>query len=116
MGRVERVDPVVAAPGDRCRVRQRVELQVQEPARAQPVGGDPVARERRARERDRSGSGRVQPAMPRAAEVARALLRRGHERRADGAALLAVPLLRREEVQLVLDDRAAEVPAEVVGG
>src|ERR1041385_524431 len=49
-----------------------------------------------------------------AAEVAVALGLGRHEGAADAAAVVLVDLLREEEVQLVLDDRAAQSAAEVV--
>ena len=78
-----------------------------------PVGRDDVAGERLARERIDREPGRAAGEAG-AAEVAVALGRGGDVRDADVAALVLVLLVREEEVELVLDDRAAEGAAEVV--
>ncbi len=113
IGVLRAVTQLLQLPAGGGRVGEGVELQGEEPRGAQPVLRDPVAGERLARERiDRRGGGAVRDLGP--AEVPGALGVRGHEGGSRDAALLAVPLLGGEEVELVLDDRAPEGPAEVV--
>ncbi len=110
---VQRGHPVVAAALRRRGIGQRIELQGQQTCRAQAAGWNLVAREGLAGQWiDRSGIGTAVDQG--AAEVSGALGRRRHERGPGHAALLAVPLLGGEELELVLDDRSAEGAAEVV--
>jgi hypothetical protein len=88
-------------------------LQEQEAAGAQAIGRDLVSGEGGPGEGIDWLAGRA-AGDRRPAEVARALEGGGHELRARGPALLAVQLLGDEEVELVVDQGAAEGPAEVV--
>ena len=111
--RRQRRHPVVAAAGSRRRVGRRVELQEQESGGTEAIGGNLVARERLAGQR--VDGRRLRAAVDRRSAEVAGLLGVGRDKRiADRAALLAIPLERSEEVQLVLDDRPAEGAAEIV--
>ena len=111
--RRHRRHPVVAAPRRRRDVRQGIQLQERLAGRADPIGGNAVAGKRLSGQRIDWRRRRAARDL-RAAEVSIPLRLRRHERRACGASILQVPLDVAEEMQLVLDDRAAERAAEVV--
>ena len=108
--RGHRLQPVVAASAGRGRVRKRHERHHRAAARADAVGRDDVAGEGLARQRvDRLGRRAARDAGR--AEVAAALGRGRHERAADVAALVLVPLAaRRKKCSLSLMIGPPKVP------
>ena len=113
--------PVRRPVGSSALLGSGKDVHQREPRGAQTALRDDVAGEDSCRSSGsrRARRGRCRSAAgargERAAEVARALGRRRHERaQRAGAAPLAPPLLRPEEEGAVLDDGAVEVAAEVV--